>query len=69
MDNQILIGILLDESIIALDGDNFYHQLRLFIISKYIKKMRMIKLDKKIIACIIDSHYREELRKLLITMI
>ena len=28
-----------------------------------------IKLDKKIIACIIDPHYREELRKLLITMI
>lgn len=49
MDNQILIGILLNESIIALDGDNFYHQLRLFIISKYIKKMRMIKLDKKIL--------------------
>ncbi|WP_220271581.1 DNA primase [Helicobacter sp. MIT 99-5507] len=48
IENERLIGILLNDSIIALDDEKFKNQLRLFIISKYTKKMKIIKLDKKI---------------------
>ena len=46
-DNQILIGILLDETILALDGDGFQNQLRLFIFTKYTQKINIIKSNKK----------------------
>lgn len=47
-ENENLIGIMLNKSIIALDGDDFYNQLRLFILSKYTKKMQNIKSNKNI---------------------
>lgn len=47
-DHQNLIGIMLDNSINALDEEGFKNQLRLFIINLYIKKINIIKIDKNI---------------------
>ncbi len=48
IDDKSLIGIMLNQSICVLNGDDFENQLRLFIVSKYMKKMQIIKLDKNI---------------------
>lgn len=45
-DNEELIGILINQSIINLDENAFKEQIRLFIISIYTKKINEIKLDK-----------------------
>ena len=47
-DDKNLIGIMLNQSIRTLDGDDFQNQLRLFIINQYVKKMQIIKLNKNI---------------------
>ncbi|RAX54758.1 DNA primase [Helicobacter sp. 16-1353] len=45
-ENEKLIGILIDESILKLDENAFKEQIRVFIITFYTKKINEIKLDK-----------------------